>query len=101
MRRKPLAIVGNLPDDSGPVRVPSGMESMIVVDIGHVEIVGRVSVAIGKDAKVMWEKKTVIMYEAHFKKGDKTEEMVLTPDGRRYHEEGEKKGEKDDDEKDE
>ncbi len=37
----------------------------------------------GKDAKMMWEKKTVVMYEVHFKKGDKDLEMILTPDGRR------------------
>ncbi len=55
----------------------------------------------GKDAKLMWEKKTVIMYEVHYKKGDKTQEMILTPDGRQYHEEGEKKDEKDEDEENE
>jgi len=54
----------------------------------------------GKDAKLTWEKKTVVMYEVHFKKGDKTQEMILTPDGRRFHEEGEKNGEKDEDEDD-
>jgi len=55
----------------------------------------------GKDAKLTWEKKTVVMYEVHYKKGDKGQEMILTPDGRRYHEEGEKTGEKDKDEDDE
>jgi hypothetical protein len=55
----------------------------------------------GKDAKLMWEKKTVIMYEVHYKKGDKGQEMILTPDGRTYHEEGEKKGEKEEDEDEE
>ena len=55
----------------------------------------------GKDAKLTWEKKTVVMYEVHFKKGDKGQEMILTPDGRRYHEEGDKNGEKDEDEGDE
>lgn len=55
----------------------------------------------GKDAKLVWEKKTVIMYEVHYKKGDKTQEMILTPDGCQYHEEGEKKGEEDKDDGDE
>ncbi len=55
----------------------------------------------GKDAKLTWERKTVVMYEAHYKKGDKGEELILTPDGRRYHEEGEKNGDKDEDEGDE
>jgi len=54
----------------------------------------------GKDAKLTWEKKTVVMYEVHYKKGDKGQEMILTPDGRRYHEAGAKKGEKDDAEDD-
>jgi len=52
----------------------------------------------GKDAKLTWEKKTVVMYEVHYKKGDKGQEMILTPDGRLYHEEGDEKQDKDDDE---
>jgi len=54
----------------------------------------------GKDAKLTWEKKTIVMYEVHFKKDGKAHEMILTPDGHRYHEEGAKKGEKDDDDDD-
>ena len=53
----------------------------------------------GKDAKLTFEKKTMVMYEVHFKKGDKGQEMVFTPDGAR-HDEGEKKGEKDKDDDD-
>jgi hypothetical protein len=52
----------------------------------------------GKDAKLTFEKKTMVLYEVHFKKGDKEREILFTPDGRRYHEEGEKAGEKDEDE---
>ena len=52
----------------------------------------------GKDAKLTWEKKTVVMYEVHYKKGDKGQEMILTPDGRRIQEEGAEKDEKDEDE---
>ncbi len=48
----------------------------------------------GKDAKLTFEKKTMVMYEVHFQKGDKGQEMVFTPDARPYHEEGAKKGEK-------
>ncbi len=43
----------------------------------------------GKEAKLTWEKKTIVMYEAHFKKDGKGREIVLIPDGRRYHEEDE------------
>ena len=52
----------------------------------------------GKDAKVTFEKKTMVLYEVHFKKGDKEHEILFTPDGRRTHEDGEKAGEKDEDE---
>jgi len=54
----------------------------------------------GKDAKLTFEKKTMVMYEVHFKKGDKGQEMVFTPDARPYHEEGAKKGEKEKDDDD-
>jgi hypothetical protein len=40
----------------------------------------------GKDAKLMLEKKTMILYEAHWTKNGKEEEMIVTPDGRRYYE---------------
>jgi hypothetical protein len=55
----------------------------------------------GKDAKLMWEKKTVVMYEVHFKKNGKGQEMILTPDGRRFHEEGGEKDAQDQDEDEE
>jgi len=42
----------------------------------------------GKDGKLMWEKKTVVMYEVHFTKDGQGREIILTPDGRRFHEEG-------------
>ncbi|TWT41272.1 hypothetical protein RAS1_39660 [Phycisphaerae bacterium RAS1] len=59
----------------------------------------------GKDAKIAYEKKTFVLYEIHFKKDDKGREMIFTPDGRRFYEDGGKedgkKGEdKDDDDDD-
>jgi hypothetical protein len=54
----------------------------------------------GKDTKLTWEKKTLVMYEVHYKKGDKGQEMILTPDGRSFHEEGDDKQDKDEDEED-
>ena len=42
----------------------------------------------GKEAKVTFEKKTLVMYEIHFKKEGKGREMIFTPDGRQFHEEG-------------
>jgi hypothetical protein len=52
----------------------------------------------GKEAKAKWEKKTIVMYEAHFTKDGKAREMILTPDGRRFPEE---QDEHDKDEEDE
>lgn len=41
----------------------------------------------GRETKLMWEKKTVVLYEVHFKKDGKEREVILTPDGRRVQEE--------------
>jgi hypothetical protein len=53
----------------------------------------------GKDAKVTFEKKTLLMYEFHFKKDGKGHEVILTPDGRRYHEEGAEQDKDEDEDK--
>lgn len=42
----------------------------------------------GKGAEVTYERKTFYVYEAHFKKDGKGREMVLTPVGRHFDEEG-------------
>jgi len=52
--------------------------------------------AAGKDAELTCEKKTMILYEIKFRKGDSRHELLLTPDGRRVEEEVEK-GKSDDD----
>ncbi|MCG3136486.1 MAG: hypothetical protein HJJLKODD_00320 [Phycisphaerae bacterium] len=54
----------------------------------------------GKDASIHFEKKTFFVYEAHFKKDGQGYEVIYTPDGRRYHEEGEHDDDTDEDEKD-
>lgn len=51
----------------------------------------------GKDAKLSWEKKSLYLYEIHFKKDGKGHEMIFTADGRRFREEGDEKGGKDED----
>ena len=53
--------------------------------------------AAGKNAQLAFEKKTMILYEAKFRKGELRHEVLLTPDGHRVKEEIEK-GEQDDDE---
>ncbi|MEK6674541.1 MAG: hypothetical protein AABZ47_02680 [Planctomycetota bacterium] len=55
----------------------------------------------GKDVAIQFEKKTLYLYEGHFKKDGKTREMILTADGREFHEDADKKGEKEGDDKDE
>ena len=52
---------------------------------------------VGKDAKVSYEKKTMVLYETHFKNDDKAREMVFTPDGRTFHEQGDKTGSREED----
>lgn len=55
----------------------------------------------GRDARMTFEKKTLVMYEVHYRKGDRGREMILTPDGRRYHEAGAGNGRGDEDGDDE
>ena len=38
--------------------------------------------AAGKKAQLNVEKKTMILYEVHFRKGERGVELLLTPDGR-------------------
>lgn len=38
--------------------------------------------AAGKNAELLWEKKTMILYEVKFSKGGARHELLLTPDGR-------------------
>jgi hypothetical protein len=45
--------------------------------------------AAGKDAAVTFEKKTMLLYELHFRKDGKFHEILLTPDARPVHEEAE------------
>lgn len=42
----------------------------------------------GKDVKIAFEKKTMILYEIHFEKSGKEREAIFTPDGRIYREAG-------------
>ena len=56
----------------------------------------------GKDVELVFEKKTMILYEVKFKKADSRHELLLTPDGRRVEEEIQKgKPENDDEDEDE
>ena len=52
--------------------------------------------AAGKDAKLYFEKKTMILYEVKFRKGDRRHEIVYSPDGR-VHEHEEDEGHAEDD----
>jgi len=56
--------------------------------------------AADKDAQLAFEKKTTILYEVRFQKGNSQKELLLTPDGRRIEQEAEK-GKQDEDEDEE
>jgi len=43
--------------------------------------------AAGKETELASEKKTMILYEFRFQKGGSEQELILTPDGRRFNEE--------------
>jgi hypothetical protein len=68
------------------------LEEVIVVDEVPAAPRAEVEKEAGKDAKITWEKKTYIMYEAHYKKDGRGREVLLSPDGRRHQEEGEMEG---------
>ena len=75
------------------------IEEVVPVDKVPAPVRGQADKEAGKDAKVTFEKKTMVLYEIHFDKGGKGQEMIFTPDGRRYVEEGEKTGEKEEEER--
>lgn len=74
------------------------IEEVVSVDKVPAKARAEVEKEAGKEAKAKWEKKTIVMYEAHFTKDGKAREMILTPDGRRFPEE---QDEHDKDEEDE
>jgi hypothetical protein len=76
------------------------IEESVAADSVPAPVRAAVVKAAGADAKPTFEKKTVVLYEAHFKKADKGQELVLNPDGRPYEEGQEKNGDKDDDDDD-
>lgn len=51
----------------------------------------------GEGSSMSFEKKTMVLYEVHFKKDGHWHEQVFTPDGRRYVEGGAKKRDHDED----
>ncbi len=77
------------------------IEEIIAADKAPAAVRAAIDKLAGKDAKPTFEKKTMVMYEAHFTKDGKGHEIMVTPDGRHTHEEGvgegEVKHEKDDD----
>ena len=96
----------------GSWKGPDGNVDVLVTDTGElVEIEEEVPSAkvpasvraeaekeAGVGANLTWEKKTMVLYEVHFKKNGKGREIILTPDGRRYHEGAGDKQDKDEDE---
>lgn len=76
------------------------IEERVSADQVPAEVLKAAQKAAGKRAELGFEKKTMILYEVKFRKGERRHELLLTPDGRRVQEEVEKakKGGKADDE---
>ena len=58
------------------------IEEEIASDRLPVSVIAAAQKLAGADAKMKWEKKTQILYEVKFKKGESYHELLLTPDGR-------------------
>jgi hypothetical protein len=60
------------------------VEIEVQIDAGKVpaEVLKVVREAAGKDTELMFEKKTMILYEVKFGKDEYSREMLFTPDGR-------------------
>lgn len=100
----------------GSWQTPSGAKMDVLVTAGGdlVEIEERLTAdqvpeavlkaagkAAGKDARLGLEKKTMVLYEVKFRKGNRRHELLLTPDGRAVEEEVEKvKRQRDEDRED-
>lgn len=72
------------------------LEEAVPFDAIPKAVQDRATQAAGKDAKVFVEKKTYIMYEVKFRKGDRRHEVLYSPDGRTHDHEDEQ-GEEDGD----
>jgi hypothetical protein len=66
------------------------IEEMIPSAMVPQDVLNAAKKSAGGNAELRFEKKTLIMYEVKFKKGDRWHEVTLTPDGR-THEHEEKK----------
>ena len=66
------------------------IEKRVDTDKVPAAVLKAVRKAAGKGAQLMFEQKTMILYEVKFRKGDSRHELLLTPDGRRVEEEVEK-----------
>lgn len=76
------------------------IEERVDADKVPAAVLKAVRKAAGKDAQLAFEKKTMILYEVKFRKGECRHELLLTPDGRSVEEEVEK-GKKEGDDEDE
>jgi hypothetical protein len=74
------------------------IEEAIAADKAPAVVQAEARKAAGKDARLRFEKKTMVLYEVHYKQGDEGHEIILTPDGRPVPEKGAKEAAKDKDE---
>lgn len=76
------------------------LEERIPADKAPAGVRAAAEKAAGKDAKLTWERKTVYLYEVHFKKDGKGREAIYSADGRPFHEHGDGDDDGDDDDDD-
>jgi len=76
------------------------IEEEVAADDVPVAVLKAAQAAAGNDPNLAFEKKTMFLYEAKFRKGERGQELLMTPDGRKVEEEAEK-GKKDNEDKDE
>ena len=62
------------------------IEEAISADKAPAVVQAEARKAAGKDATLKFEKKTMVLYEVHFKQDGEEREVILTPDGRPIHE---------------
>lgn len=66
------------------------IEEVIPAQSAPKAVLEKARAAAGKDASLFVEKKTLVMYEVKYRKGDERHEVIYSPDGREHEHEKEK-----------
>jgi len=77
----PMGNVDGLVTDSGDF---VELEESVPADNVPAAVRAQAARCAGDDAKVAFERKTMVIYEIHYQRGEKEHEAMFTPDGRTY-----------------